>query len=502
MGQSSARKVIEINQRVNEPTNLTADASRRVRRQRTWRCLILLTALGALAVGGWVWSNAVRREPLPVFATPEEQFKDGALGYGSLGKVQGFPLYLWQVLPEVFADKLPGPGGWAAFGLVTEPGKEYPVGFAKVTVGYPGLVPNCALCHSGTMRTAPGEAPRLVLGAPAHQMDFDAFNNFVFAACTDSRFTAANLLPHIEKVARLSWSERLFYRVLLTALPGQVRAQQTAFAWQATRPTAGCGRTDAFNRFKINILNLPDDGTLGTSDYPPLWNQKARGGLWLHWNGSGNNLHDEDLLSVLPIIKAPGEFDPRGFERLVAFLRDLQPPKFPHPVDPAKAEVGQALFTRHCADCHAFGGAKTGQVTPLAEIGTDSAFLGMWTEKFVAKLKAIDSQPFKFPAIRVSDGYINVPLDGVWLRAPYLHNGSVPTLWDLLQPPEQRPATFDRGGDLLDAERVGFTTSPGSPRQPFRYDTTLPGNRNTGHRYGVDLPTADKKALIEFLKTL
>lgn len=95
-----------------------------------------------------------------------------------------------------------------------------------------------------------------------------------------------------------------------------------------------------------------------------------------------------------------------------------------------------------------------------------------------------------------------MPLDGVWLRAPYLHNGSVPTLWDLLQPPAKRPATFATGGDLLDPVRVGFISAPGSPRKPFPFDTALPGNRNTGHTYGVELPDADKQALIEFLKTL
>lgn len=474
---------------------------------RLWRRRGVRLALGLsllLAAGGgvWLWQNAFRRGPLPVFNTPAEHFKYGALGYGTLGASQGFPLYLWQVLPEVFADKLPGPGGWAAFGLVTEPGMDYPVGFAKVTVGFPGLVPNCALCHSGTVRTAPDEPPRLVLGAPAHQLDFDAFNNFVFACATDPRWCGSELLPRLEKVASLSASERLLYRLLIPGLRLKIGQQQRAFAWQATRPVPGCGRTDAFNRFKINILALPDDGTIGTSDYPPLWNLKSRDGLWLHWNGSGNHLHDELLLSVLPIIKGPPEFDPPGSARLAAFLRELQPPKFPLPVDAARAAQGQQLFAQHCADCHAFGAAKTGQVTPLAEVGTDASFLGMWTPKFVAKLQAIDSPPFKFPHTRLTDGYCNVPLDGVWLRAPYLHNGSVPTLWDLLQPPAQRPATFATGGDLLDPVRVGFTTTPGSPRKPFHYDTALPGNRNTGHTYGVELPETDKQALLEFLKTL
>jgi hypothetical protein len=480
-----------------------ADVGRQLRRRRVWTALFLTTGLGALAAGDWVWQNAFRREPLPVFATPAEQFKYGALGYGTPGASQGFPLYLWQVLPAAFADKLPGSGGWASFGLVTEPGMDYPVGFAKVTVGFPGLVPNCALCHSGTVRTRPDEPPRLVLGAPAQQLNFDAFNDFVFACAADPRWSVSELLPRIEKIARLSWSERLFYRVLIPVLRLELVRQRGKFTWQAARPAAGCGRTDAFNRFKINVLSLADDGSIGTSDYPPLWDQRQREGLWLHWNGSGNHLGDEDLLSVLPIIKGPSDFDPRGFERVETFLRDLQPPNFPFPVDAAQAERGQALFAQHCAACHAFGAALTGQVTPLKEVRTDGAFLGMWSTNFVDRLKAIDSPPFKFPAIRSSDGYVNVPLDGVWLRAPYLHNGSVPTLWDLLQDPELRPVQFRRGYNVYDPRHLGFVSSGSEAAAAGTlYDTRQPGNGNQGHWFGITLTDQEKWQLIEYLKTL
>jgi hypothetical protein len=471
---------------------------------RRWIRLALLLLLGlGLSGGFWLWQNLFRRAPLPIFDTPEAQFKYGALGYGTMGELQGFPLYLWQVLPEVFADKLPRPGGWSAFGLVTEPGMEYPVGFASVTVGFPGLVPNCALCHSGTVRQQPGDPPRLILGAPAHQLDFDAFNDFVFACADDPRWTTATLLPRIEKVARLTWSERIFYRVLIPALRDKIRAQKAAFAWQSSRPPAGCGRTDAFNRFKINVLKLPDDGTIGTSDFPPIWNQARREGLWMHWNGSGNRLRDENLLSVLPVIKAPAEFDSNSFEIVHAFLSKLPPPAFPFPIDAAKSARGQTLFKQHCADCHAFGGAKTGDVTPAEQIGTDPAFLKMWSRQFVDRLRDIDSPPFRFPSTRNSNGYINVPLDGVWMRAPYLHNGSVPTLWDLLQPPADRPVRFHRGYDVHDPVKVGFISAGTvAERTGFLFDTQLLGNGNSGHTYGTALSAGEKWDLIEFLKTL
>jgi hypothetical protein len=110
----------------------------------------------------------------------------------------------------------------------------------------------------------------------------------------------------------------------------------------------------------------------------------------------------------------------------------------------------------------------------------------------------------RFSRFRKTDGYANHPLDGIWARAPYLHNGSVPTLRALLDPPEQRPAMFYRGYDLFDQAGVGFVSDVAEEggRRFFLYDTALPGNWNTGHLWGTDLPAEDKDALVEYLKTL
>jgi len=95
-----------------------------------------------------------------------------------------------------------------------------------------------------------------------------------------------------------------------------------------------------------------------------------------------------------------------------------------------------------------------------------------------------------------------MPLDGVWLRAPYLHNGSVPTLRALLFP-DERPVVFVRGYDVYDWDRVGFMADgPEAERQGVPFDTRLRGNANTGHLYGRELPASDREALIEYLKTL
>lgn len=99
-------------------------------------------------------------------------------------------------------------------------------------------------------------------------------------------------------------------------------------------------------------------------------------------------------------------------------------------------------------------------------------------------------------------GYRARPLTGIWATAPYLHNGSVPTLWDLLLPPGQRPASFFVGSRQFDPRRVGYVTAA-STDNGFRFDTTLAGNRNIGHDYGnATLSDADRWALVEYMKTL
>lgn len=99
-------------------------------------------------------------------------------------------------------------------------------------------------------------------------------------------------------------------------------------------------------------------------------------------------------------------------------------------------------------------------------------------------------------------GYKARPLTGIWATAPYLHNGSVPTLYDLLLPPAQRPASFNLGTREYDPVKVGYQTAP-SAANSFRFDTSLAGNGNGGHDYGnAKLTEADRRALVEYMKTL
>ena len=92
------------------------------------------------------------------------------------------------------------------------------------------------------------------------------------------------------------------------------------------------------------------------------------------------------------------------------------------------------------------------------------------------------------------------PLNGIWATAPFLHNGSVPNLYELLLPAEQRSRTFYVGSWKFDPEKVGYISRNG--RKAYKFDTTLPGNSNAGHEYGTDLSEEQRRDLLEFLKTL
>ena len=176
-------------------------------------------------------------------------------------------------------------------------------------------------------------------------------------------------------------------------------------------------------------------------------------------------------------------FSDARLQALRDWVKDLRAPAYPLPVNSTLAASGKALFEQHCATCH-----STGKVYPISEIGTDRTMLDQAQA-----------------AGKPSAGYVAAPLGGIWLRGPYLHNGSVPSLRELLAPQAQRRATFFPGNDVIDPENVGFLSTleeePGRRKFP-RYDTTAPGHSNAGHLYAIGLTRPVKDALLEYLKTL
>ena len=131
----------------------------------------------------------------PVVYTPiEDHFK-----YGSIGSeaANGIPYWIWQVLPDVFPDKLTGKG-YASFGFVYEPGQGLPIGLARRRVIIDRLGMNCAICHTGTVRDTPDSTPRIYLGMPANTFDLQSYFRFLTACAADGRFTADNIVRAIK----------------------------------------------------------------------------------------------------------------------------------------------------------------------------------------------------------------------------------------------------------------------------------------------------------------
>ena len=470
--------------------------------------------LGALTAG-IAYVKFFRREPPPYFASDEAHFL-----YGSVGteEQEGVPFWIWLVLPRIFSDHLPHPGGWAALGVLAPTGHEMPIGLSKVTIGFPRVGINCAMCHTGSVRLRPGAVPAIYPAAPSHQTAPQQYVQFLFACASDPRFTADTILAEIAKNHRLSLLDRLIYRFVLIPRTRQALLDlQNADAWMHTRPAWGRGRIDPFNPVKFRVLGQPVDATIGNSDMVPLWNLAAHRGYALHWDGLNTDLREVVLSSAIGDgasvkwvdrdMRNWDSTDPRtmsSLRRVQNYISTAQAPPYPFPLDRDLAARGEVVYKGQCASCHAPGGARTGTIVPVAEVGTDRHRLDMWTKASAAAYNAYaDGHPWKFSHFRTTDGYASVSLEGLWLRAPYLHNGSVPTLTDLLEPVPARPTMFWRGYDVYDPVRVGFVTSGGAAeREATFFDATLAGNSNAGHVYGTTLPAEDKRALVEFMKTL
>ncbi len=150
---------------------------------------LLCALLIACATGG------MRPESLPHFDSVEEQFKYGSVGIESEA---GVPYWIWQVLPRIFADKLPRPGGYTSFGFVWEPGKELPVGFSKAELyGGPRVAINCAFCHTASVRLRPLDQPKIIAAGPGNQINPQAYVKFLQAVAEDPRFNTGEILSAI-----------------------------------------------------------------------------------------------------------------------------------------------------------------------------------------------------------------------------------------------------------------------------------------------------------------
>lgn len=481
----------------------------------------LLALIAVLVV--FVWFVLLRPVAQPETNDPLQVFNHGSIGNQTQ---QGIPYWIWRVLPTMFPEYLPGnQDGYGAIGVYWVAGEELPVGFSKKTLGViPRVAPNCAFCHQGSYRLHADDPATFVPAGAGTRVNIQGFLRFLTAIGRhQDRFTADKVMAEITAIYDMPWGERLLYRYLLIPAVGSAFAEQAIrFAWMDSRPDWGPGRIDPFNPVKFYNLHLPDDGTIGNSDIMPLWDLDkvvdTTSLYFLHWDGLNSNLQETAIAGAIGdgmdyqgyTVAKP------GLAATIDFIRLQKPPPSPFSpwraandpfhVDEAEVEQGKGLYQTHCASCHEPGGARFRTVISATEIGTDRHRIDMWTE--AAKNRYTNyhegSYDWNFHAFHKTNGYLANELTGLWLRGPYLHNGSVPTLRDLLLPSSERPKTFYRGYDLIDSKYGGFVSRAGTPAERFgtRYDTKTPGNDNSGHLYGTDLSPQDKQRLLAYLKTL
>ena len=326
------------------------------------------------------------------------------------------------------------------------------------------------------------------------------------------------------------------------------------------RLTAGYGRADDFGTARVELFGKQNDKNKvpvnAPVSIPPIWNVDKY--AWLHWNANTNSVIQRSIGEAIGVGATLNlETDATSVDivnqiKIEEQVRKLTPPKWPAEIfgqpDTNKVEKGRGIFLANCAGCHApkqldEKGLVVFRLSTLEEAGTDpndatnfdrpvynsddstvsfaaeskdlltrlqakaKANMSKEDQDLMDKLEARQT-PVKWRDTMKATGgpvYPARPLEGIWATAPYLHNGSVPTLYHLLLPAAQRPKKFPVGQKDFDPVNVGFAIDPAkiTPQTAltlFEMDTTLPGNLNTGHEWGTQLPEGDRLALIEYLK--
>jgi mono/diheme cytochrome c family protein len=259
------------------------------------------------------------------------------------------------------------------------------------------------------------------------------------------------------------------------------------------------------------------------SDPPAWWLLKKK--KTRDWTGP-MDVHSTriDMVNLLTPLNS-GEYirsQEAAFADIEAYLRTIEAPKYPFPIDEKLAFRGRELFVDACARCHGTygpGGKYPNKIVPLGTIGTDrtlaagndAELLRFLNQSWFGQERGPDGKPLQFAE---PYGYQAPPLDGVWATAPYFHNGSVPTVYHVLNS-TARPRIYTRsyrtGKEDYDPVKLGWKImvldTPPAPKTPaFElrkiYDTTQPGRGNSGHVFGDKFSDEDRTAIIEYLKTL
>lgn len=247
------------------------------------------------------------------------------------------------------------------------------------------------------------------------------------------------------------------------------------------------------------------------SDVPAWWLLRKKNAMFYNGFGRGDFgrfLMASNLLTVTDSSEA-AEVDKR-ISDVLAYINSLRPPAYPGKVDKSLAEKGRILFIDNCSKCHGKYGEEEeypNLLIPASIIKTDSALYqsNYQNPQFVNWFNKSWFAQGDHPASLVPfNGYIAPPLDGIWSTAPYLHNGSVPTLEAVLNS-KLRPTYWQRNFDKprYDIESMSWEYKVVDKTGGSQvYNTTLKGYGNYGHYFGDKLTDTERKAVLEYLKTI
>jgi mono/diheme cytochrome c family protein len=273
----------------------------------------------------------------------------------------------------------------------------------------------------------------------------------------------------------------------------------------------------ALMNFRDKDLNVqarpPAPMTHHDMDAPAWWHFSRK--THIYADGFAEKGHKGLMQFMLVRQNGPERFREwsEDFKDVYAFISAIKPPKYPLAIDASLAEKGRIVFSEHCASCHGTYGtdAYFPEINvPIDEIGTDRL---RWESLTPRHRKHYGDSWFADYGGQVTiaqpEGYTPPPLDGIWATAPYLHNGSVPTLCHVLHPVE-RPEISRRVAQRLDPDGISLKieavdTIPDKLSNFYRrwyFDTRVSGKSAAGHDYPNRLNEVEKQAIFEYLKTL
>jgi len=226
-------------------------------------------------------------------------------------------------------------------------------------------------------------------------------------------------------------------------------------------PPNGPGRNDPWRILSYSLLGVVTEPA--PVKFGIVWNEDQR--TWVHFDGNTRSPIIRNLAASLglgaPLIQHRGVLDFALVKRQTDLSERIRPPRYPWVIDLAASARGAKLYHAHCASCH--DGPQTDQrLYPLGELRTDPNRANIFTPKvadgfnqFFDQLQIAGYRPPQSSALRSTQKYWAPSLAGVWARSPYLHNGSVRTMQDLLTAPASRAKSFHRGTRVYDAAQMG-----------------------------------------------